>query len=119
MRNTAFDEVLARELYQQPALMPPSPWLGRAQPRKPKLTVAKGGPQAQLEVSWTAGDPGKAWLWLLQTRTSGEWTNEILPAARTSRAWNGAHPEVVALSAVNRNGELSAPTVLQARSSAR
>jgi uncharacterized lipoprotein YddW (UPF0748 family) len=119
MRNSAFDEVLARELYQQPALMPPSPWLGRAQPRKPKLTVANGGPQAQLELSWAAGDPGKAWLWLLQTRTSGEWTKEVLPATRTSRIWNGAQPEVVALSVVNRNGELSAPCVLQARGSAR
>ena len=119
MRNSAFDEVLARELYQQPALMPPSPWLGRAQPRKPTLTIAKGEPGPRLEISWAAGDPGKAWLWLLQTRTSGEWTKEVLPASRTSRVWNGAQPEVVALSAVNRNGELSAASMLQARGSAR
>ena len=41
MRNSAFDEVLEREVYQQPALMPLSPWLGRAQPPKPKLTVVQ------------------------------------------------------------------------------
>jgi uncharacterized lipoprotein YddW (UPF0748 family) len=115
MRNSAFDKVLERELYQQPALMPPSPWLGRAQPGKPKLTVAKGEPGSQLEVRWTPGGSAKAWLWLLQTRTNGEWTKEILPAATTSRVWNGALPEVVAVSAVNRNGELSTPSALQAR----
>jgi uncharacterized lipoprotein YddW (UPF0748 family) len=119
MRNSAFDEVLERELYQQPALMPPAPWLGRAQPGKPKLTVAKGQPGAQLEVSWSPGDSGKVWLWLLQTRTGGEWTKEILPAAKTSRVWNGAPPEVVAISAVNRTGEMSTPRVLQARGSSR
>ncbi|MGD0258521.1 MAG: family 10 glycosylhydrolase [Verrucomicrobiota bacterium] len=119
MRDGAFDELLERELYQQPALMPSSPWLGRAQPGKPKLTVAQGDRASQLEISWAANGPGKAWLWLLQTRASGEWTEEILVAAKTSRVWNGALPEVVAVSAVNRNGELSAPSVLQARGSAK
>jgi hypothetical protein len=65
------------------------------------------------------GGSGKAWLWLLQTRTGGEWAKEILPAAKTSRVWSSAHPEVVAVSAVSRNGELSAPSVLQARDSSR
>jgi uncharacterized lipoprotein YddW (UPF0748 family) len=119
MRNTAFDEVLARELYQQPALMPLSPWLGRAQPGKPKLTVTKAEAGSQLEMRWTPGGSGKAWLWLLQTRTGGAWTREILPATRTSRVWIGALPEVVAVSAVGRNGELSAPSTLQSRDSAR
>ena len=40
MRNTAFDEVLEREVYQQPALMPPSPWLGEAHLKRPKLSAS-------------------------------------------------------------------------------
>jgi len=119
MRNTAFDEVLERELYQQPALMPLSPWLAQAQPGKPKLNVATGHPASQLEIRWAPSGSGKAWLWLLQTRTGSEWTKEILPAAKTTRVWKGAQPEVVAVSAVNRNGELSAPSVLQAQGTAR
>jgi uncharacterized lipoprotein YddW (UPF0748 family) len=119
MRNSSFADVLERELYQQPALVPPSPWLGGSQPGKPKLTVAKGEPGAQLEFHWTAGGSGKVWLWLLQARTGGEWTKEILPAHRTTRVWNGAQPEVVAVSAVNRNGGLSPPCVLQARDGVR
>ena len=119
MRNAAFDEVLERQVYQQPALMPLSPWLGKAHPGKPKLTVATDKPSSQLAIRWTASGSGKAWLWLLQTRTGGEWTREILPAAKTARVWNGAQPEVVAVSAVNRNGELSAPCVFEARGSAK
>ena len=96
MRNSAFDEVLEREVYQQPALMPPSPWLGRAQPAKPKLTVANGEPGSQLEIRWTPGGSGKAWLWLLQTRIGGEWTTEdparqpeprAFGMARRRRSW--------------------------------
>jgi uncharacterized lipoprotein YddW (UPF0748 family) len=119
MRNGDFAALLERELYQQPALMPLSPWLGRAQPGQPKLTAAQGNRASQVEISWGAGGPGQAWLWLLQIRAGGEWTKEILPAARTSRVWNGALPEFVAVSAVNRNGELSAPSVLQAPDRAR
>ena len=119
MRNSALDEVLEREVYQQPALMPPSPWLGRTQPAKPKLSVSSSNAGSPLEIRWTPSDSGKAWLWLLQTRTGGEWKKEILPATRTARAWNGALPEVVAVSAVSRNGQLSAPSVLQARDGAK
>ena len=119
MRNSAFDEVLQRRVYQQPALMPLSPWLGRAQPGKPKLMVAQGEPGLHLGVGWAQSGSDKAWLWLLQTRTGGKWTTEVLPGTKTSRVWNGAQPEVVAVSAVGRNSELSAPSVLQTRSRAK
>jgi uncharacterized lipoprotein YddW (UPF0748 family) len=119
MRNSAFDEVLQRELYQQPALMPLNPWLGRAQPGKPRLTTATRKPGPQTTVTWTRSSQGKTWLWLLQTRNRGVWTTEVLPAAQTSRAWSGAPPEVVAVSAVNRNGEVSSPAVVQPRGAAK
>jgi hypothetical protein len=119
VRNSAFDTILEREVYQRPALMPLSPWLALTKPGKPKLTVAKGEPSSRLEIRWTTGGSGKPWLWLLQTRTAGEWTTEVLPGTTNSRVWNGAPPGVVAVSAVNRNGDLSAPSVLQARGSTR
>ena len=118
MRNSALDEMLQRAVYEQPALMPPSPWLGRSRPGKPKLTVSGGQAGSRLELHWAPSGSGKPWLWLLQTRTGGEWTSEVLPATRTTRVWNGAPPDVVAVSAVNRNGELSSPGVVQAHSNA-
>ncbi len=118
MRNSTLDEMLQREVYQQPALMPSSPWLGRSRPGKPKLTVSGGQTGSRLELRWAPSGSSKPWLWLLQTRSSGKWTSEVLPATRTTRIWNGAPPEAVAVSAVHRNGELSSCSAVQARGSA-
>jgi len=119
LRNSTFDEALEQQVYQQPALMPPSPWLGRARPEQPKLKVAGSAGGSQMEISWKPNGSGKAWLWLLQTQAGGQWRQEVLPAKRTSRSWNGTRPEVVALSAVNRDGEVGPPSVLQARNGAK
>jgi hypothetical protein len=118
MNNGTLEKILEREMYPQQALMPPSPWLGRAQPGKPTLTVSNAGSGSQLEIRWAPGDSGNAWLWLLQTRSGGRWKAEILAGTRTMRVWNSAPPEVVALSAVNRVGAVSPPTVLKARNGA-
>ena len=119
MSNRTLDAILEKEVYQQPALTPLSPWLGQAQPSKPDLTGATVKRGAGLQVCWKPGSPGKPWLWLLQTRANGEWTEEILPARNNSRAWPRTQPEIVALRAVDRTGQLSAPSVLQAPTGAR
>jgi hypothetical protein len=115
MRSSALDEALEREVYTQPALVPASPWLDNARPEKPRLTAGKADRSAALSVSWAPSVAGKAWLWLLQTRTGSVWKTEVLPAARTSRNWAGAPPEVVAVSAVDRNGNASAAAALELR----
>jgi uncharacterized lipoprotein YddW (UPF0748 family) len=119
LRNSPFDAALEQQVYQQPALMPLAPWLGRARPEQPKLKVAGGAGGSRLEISWQPNGSSKVWLWLLQTRAGARWRQEVLPATKTSRAWNGTRPEVVALSAVNHDGEASPPCVLQVRSGAK
>ena len=57
-----------------------------------------------------SGEP--AWLWVLQYRTNEVWTTEILPAGQTSRTFFNSRPEVVAVSAVDRTGNLSSPAVM-------
>jgi hypothetical protein len=114
MRNGALDAALEREVYLQPSLIPASPWLGNARLPRPTLSVATDEHAAQLRISWTSGEAGAARLWLLQTRTGNEWTTEILPATKTSRMWNRALPEVIAISAVDFNGNLS-PTAAVAQ----
>ena len=113
MRNPSFDEALGREVYQQPALVPAMPWVSRARPGKPRLYVSTPAGRNQAEFFWAPAGSGDAWLWLVQTRTRGEWTREILPAGRCSRTWTGPAPDVVAVSAVGRNGELGPAAVLQ------
>jgi len=115
MNNKTLAKILEQEMYQQQALLPPSTWLGRGQPGKPTLMVSNGRSGSRLEIRWAPSGSGNAWLWLLQTRTGGKWTKEILPSTKTSCTWNGTPPEVVAVSAVNRIGAVSSPSVLQAR----
>ena len=57
----------------------------------------------------------KAWLWVLQSRTGGEWSTEILPGRQTSRVWTRRPPEVIALTAVDRNGNTGVLAVMQVK----
>src|SRR5205823_4325001 len=92
-----------------PALVPPSPWLERESPPPPLFSVSENGKGAR--ANWSA-QPGKtAWLWVLQTQRGGKWDAEILISGRTSRIFSDA-PEVIAVTAVNRCGNSSAPAVV-------
>jgi uncharacterized lipoprotein YddW (UPF0748 family) len=108
--NPALSEVIRRE-YPQSALVPASPWLDSARPDKPKLVVANEK-NSRLNVRWgdSVGEP--AWLWVLQFRVNGIWTTQILPANQTSRILEGITPDAISIRAVDRTGNLSAPTVL-------
>ena len=109
MRNSDLDATLEYEVYNQPALIPGSPWLGGTRHSKPQLTANDGS----VGLSWMPAADETAWLWLVQTRTGGEWATEILPAHKTSRTWSGTQPDVIAVSLVDRNGNASAAAVVQ------
>ncbi len=113
MRNPSFDETLVREVYQQPALVPPAPWLSRSRPGKPKLTADLQPGGGSLKISWTPSEQGKAALWVLQTKAAGRWSTEIIPGSQMSDVVKGPSPEAVAITAVDRNGMTSPPMVFQ------
>ena len=115
MRSSALDETLKKEVYQQPALIPAEPWLGSSAPGKPKVAIAKGASVSQAKVTWSPGGFSKAWLWLVQTRSGEHWTTQILPAPTTSETWANGVPAVVAVSAVDRKGNISSPAVVTPR----
>jgi len=106
---------LRREVYAEPALPPAFPWLDSAPPAQPGLSVtadARGGTKA----SWSNNGAEAVRLWVLQTRNGGVWRTEILPATQISRAWAGKEsPEALALTAVDRCGNASAPVVVERR----
>ncbi len=114
MRNQALDDALQTQIYTQPALVPASPWLASSVPARPALTVAEAG-ASKLRLTWAAGAPGKPWLWLVQARIGREWRTEILSAENASAIWTGDLPEIVAISAVDRDGNLSAPAAVNQR----
>jgi uncharacterized lipoprotein YddW (UPF0748 family) len=112
--NPALREVLRKD-YRQPALVPASPWLAAAPPKTPKLTVMKSSwsHYSRWNVSWeSSGEP--AWKWVLQFRGSDKvWTTEILPAGRTTQTFESAAPDIIAIRAVDRAGNLSPPAAVE------
>jgi hypothetical protein len=114
LRNLTDNPALAnvvRAAYPQTALVPASPWLASLPPARPKLVVVEND-RSGLSVRWeTNGTP--AWLWILQYRTNEVWATEILPASQTVRTFESSRPETVAVSAVDRVGNVSSPAALK------
>jgi uncharacterized lipoprotein YddW (UPF0748 family) len=111
IKNAALAEVLRRDINLQSALVPASPWLDFPPPVKPKLIVVENN-RSSLSVRWEPnGTP--AWLWILQYRTNEVWATEILPANQTTRTFENSRPELVAISAVDRTGNLSSPAAIK------
>jgi uncharacterized lipoprotein YddW (UPF0748 family) len=109
MKNQALDATLARECYQQPALIPASPWLGAALPATPKLSVTAGA--KTIHARWQAAPGQSANWWVWQTRNQGVWTTQILPGNRMDGSLDTGSPDALALRAVDRVGNLSEPAM--------
>ena len=97
-----------RSQYSQPVLIPATPWLDSTPPEKPKLTVNDA--KNSLNVRWENAGTEPARWWLFQSRTNAVWTTEIFPANQTSRVLENSSPDAISIRAVDRLGNLSAPT---------
>ncbi|MBI3850328.1 MAG: family 10 glycosylhydrolase [Verrucomicrobia bacterium] len=104
---------LENDLFAQPALVPASPWLDRQRPGKPKLYIANHGSTGAAALTWADATTNKVWLWVVQTRKGGSWSTVVLPGNQTSRSLDRASTEMIAVSAVNRYGNLSYASVLE------
>jgi hypothetical protein len=112
LRNAgAITDALAYGHYSSPALVPVSRWLDATPPAAPKFNVETN--TSGLSVSWQPGGPEAVSQWVVQTRNGNEWSLEILPGAR--KLWTIEAADVIAVSAVDRGGNLSAPAVLERR----
>ena len=115
MRNGEIDAELERAVYQEPALPPPCPWLHSSGPAKPQVTLPD--PKGSFEFDWAPGDaPGgqhPTAIWLLQTRTGKSWSALVIPGRKTSHLFEHSEPDVIAVTAVDRFGNASRPTVVE------
>jgi hypothetical protein len=109
MKNTALDAALLRESYQQPALIPASPWLDTTPPASPKLNVNPW--KKTVTIGWQNTGTEPARWWVLQCRTNAVWTTEIFPASESGRYRENFQPDAIVIRAVDRSGNLSEPTV--------
>ena len=113
MRNTlGVTDALRGEVYQQPSLVPPSPWLDSTRPALPKVEIVRTG--QGLKLSWEASGPEVIGRWVLQTKSGSNWTTEVLPGPQTTKAVVGL-PDAVAVSAVDRSGNVSPAAVFERR----
>lgn len=114
MNNRTLADELAQNVYSEPALIPPTPWLDSVSPPKPTLR-AKLERTSKVKLTWEPAKGEKAWLWLVQYRRASKWTNEVLPADTRARLLEGTPPDAIAISAVDRLGNASQPATLLMR----
>lgn len=116
MENRTLIDSVHRKVYTAPALTPASPWLDRSPPTPPDVKTKTRG----TAVSWSE-PPGSepARQWVLQSFRGGNWTTQILSAGVRSAkiAVDKSQPpfERLAVSAVDRCGNLSAPRIIRLR----
>jgi uncharacterized lipoprotein YddW (UPF0748 family) len=110
--NLVANSALTWFLEHEPAaLVPASPWLGKAALTKPNLTISDA--PTGTRIDWNAGTNSIRW-WLLQLKTFGNWNTEILPGEMSSKVVT-VSPDAVALTAIDRAGNAGAPRVLEVR----
>lgn len=104
-------EALAEGQYQQPALVPASPWLGGEAPKMPEVSLHNH--QLRLRTN----DQESPWLWVIQTKTGDSWQTKILPGHVVEYDLTGqsgsAAPSLIAVTAVDRLGQAGPARVLQ------
>ena len=102
---------LRREMFRGPALSPVMPWIDRRPPPPPELEWLDSSDGRRPVLAWRVhgGDPPAAWV--LRIKDTRGWQVRILPRTVTRLELPPARPELLALSAVDRAGNLSAPAV--------
>lgn len=113
MRNRGgIADSLAARAYAFDALVPATPWLDDTPPSAPQIQVRPVEGTIRLQIQDTGSR--KAFLYGVRTRIGGEWYAEIISAGQSeySLDFQGKPVEVVAVSAIDRNGNESALTRL-------
>jgi len=100
---------LAR-VYEEPALVPASPWLGAKAPGRPVVAMRTDAATGDRLVTLTPAQGDKAWLWTVRTQTNGAWMTEVLPGWQRSHRLGANDVSRVLVSAVSRTG-IESPTV--------
>ena len=108
MKSADLRTALTDDTYRAPALIPRYPWLDAQAPAKPQAHVTLSG--NTTTATWTSAD--KPAQWVVQTRQFGDWKTQILPANKNGLKFDML-PDLIAISAVDRCGNQSAPAVMR------
>ncbi len=101
--------------YHEPALVPPSPWMNDEAPDQPEVDWRQYPDRMHLHMSHEQREDVR-W-WVLRTKTHDDWEVDVIPGDQHRVTYSGSEatvwPDSVALSAVDRYGNESAPLVKQ------
>jgi len=100
LRSTIFTEL---------AVVPASPWLDRSPPPVPALNVTLN--PVKVTVNNAGGEP--VWQWTLQVKRGNRWKLQLFPGRFGGFSFDaGDEPEAIAVRAIDRCGNESAPAVV-------
>ncbi len=100
---------LVRNVYQEPALVPPMPWVNRKTPQTP--TARAAGNRGGVTVTWS--DSAGCDQYAIQARYGNRW--RFVGVSQGNSMQINGQPDAIAVSAVNRFGTTSVPLVLSKR----
>lgn len=110
--------MLRRGPYAEPALVPPSPWLGNTAPTRPRAGI-RHLPNGDIQVSWESPQGEDLRVWAIYTRSGGDWRMRLVPAHKTNsgilRLSANENITDIAVSAVDRLGIESDRSLLRVR----
>ncbi|MCX7717873.1 MAG: family 10 glycosylhydrolase [Candidatus Sumerlaeaceae bacterium] len=104
-----------RPLYEEPAFIPPSPWLDNSRPAKPQAVVDRTTTPGVTLVTWKPGSKDFPRQWALYALYENGWTVRALPAGATKlpvRNDASPRPIVVAIAAIDRVNNESEPAIV-------
>jgi len=109
-------EKLVSGPYATKTLVPASTWLDSVPPATPIVRVGRDAVTGANTVSLQPQGTEAVWLWLVRTRVGTDWTTEVLPGLQRffmiPRNAGSAEPDELVVSAVDRNGNESAPVMM-------
>jgi len=106
---------LQSQTYDQPALVPASPWMGRSPLGRPSV-FASGFKSGNLRLAGRPCVGDRVCQWLLQTRTGGTWRSEVLRGGAFTRIFGSEEPDAIAVTPLDRFGNAGPPAVLEKKS---
>lgn len=110
------DELLKKGVYEQAAVVPATPWVDSSRPATPKAFLRKIAATGDFELSWSSRGKRPAFWWVIHLKHGESWETIILPQKTNSYKLSGvdaANISRVAVSAVDRLGNESAPVIIK------
>jgi uncharacterized lipoprotein YddW (UPF0748 family) len=102
---------LLKNIYRQPAISPQFEWIDSTPPKAPKVYISSTAARKSLILQIEPQGKEKPFLYLVQTKVKSEWLNQIHSGTKsTIIITNSDEKDAIAVSAIDRCGNLSQPT---------